>query len=131
MGTSTRVSIDVLAETVMEGIESYANLTTEDVKKAVKKASKTVRNKIEEYAPSGKTGEYAKSWRVTTTDESSYAIVQTVHSPKLYMLAHLLEKGHAKRGGGRVQGIPHIKPAEQEGIQMYEAMIQNALRGKG
>ena len=130
MGSDTRVSIDLLAETVMEGLQSYADLATDDVKKAVKKASKTVKDRIGEMAPVGKTREYAKSWRVTTTEESSYAIVQTVHSPKRYMLAHLLEKGHAKRGGGRVQGTPHIKPAEQEGIQMYESMIKKALGGK-
>lgn len=126
----TRVSIDMLADTVMEGLEEYADLTTEEVKKAVRKASNKVKNRIEEYAPVGETGEYAKSWRVTTTDESSYSINQTVHSPKRYMLAHLLEKGHAKRGGGRVQGTPHIKPAEQEGIQLYESLIQKALGGR-
>ena len=124
----TRVSIDLLADTVMEGLEEYANLTTNDVKKAVKKATKTVKNRIEEYAPVGETGEYAKSWRVTTTDESSYAIVQTVHSPKRYMLAHLLEKGHAKRGGGRVSPKVHIAPVEQEVTKKLEEDIKRGLK---
>ena len=45
------------------------------------------------------------------------------------MLSHLLENGHAKRGGGRVQAIPHIKPAEQAGIEKLEEDIERALKG--
>lgn len=54
---------------------------------------------------------------------------QTVYSPNRYMLAHLLEKGHAKRGGGRVRAIPHIAPAEQAGIALFESLIEQALKG--
>ena len=43
------------------------------------------------------------------------------------MLAHLLENGHAKRGGGRVRAIPHIAPAEQMGIEQLESDITKAL----
>ena len=53
--------------------------------------------------------------------------MQTVHSPTRYMLAHLLEKGHAKRNGGRTRAIPHIAPAEQAGVQQLESLIRKAL----
>jgi hypothetical protein len=44
------------------------------------------------------------------------------------MLAHLLEHGHAKRGGGRVRAIPHIAPAEEMGIRELEERITRALK---
>jgi RNA 3'-terminal phosphate cyclase len=45
------------------------------------------------------------------------------------MLTHLLEHGHAKRGGGRVAARPHIAAAEQAGIQMYEDELKRKIEG--
>lgn len=125
---SRSISVDELADAVMEGLEEYADLATEDMKSAVKKTAKAVKGDISGSAPV-RTGRYAKSWKVKTTDEDSHTLVQAVYSPTRYMLAHLLEKGHAKRGGGRVRAIPHIGPAEQAGIEMFESLIEQALKG--
>ena len=118
--------MDQLAEAVMEGLTEYNKLATDTVKKAVKKAGNTVKNEIKGSAPR-KSGKYAASWRTKTTKESSTSLQVTVYSPSRYMLAHLLEHGHAKRGGGRVRAIPHIAPAEAVGEQQLEADIRKGL----
>ena len=125
---SDRVRINQLASEVMAGLTEYADLAAEDVKKAVKKAGTAVRKDIEANAPKD-TGKYAKSWTVKTTKETSNSLEVTVHSKNRYQLAHLLEYGHAKRGGGRVSAKPHIAAAEQAGIEQLEKEIQKALEG--
>ena len=41
------IKIDQLADTVMKGMEEYAKLAAEDLKKDVQKAGKTVKQQIE------------------------------------------------------------------------------------
>ena len=121
------IPIDELANVINEGLKEYADLATEEVKGAVRKSAKAVKDQINGSAPV-RTGRYAKSWKVKTTAESANGLEQTVYSPSRYMLSHLLEKGHAKRGGGRVRAIPHIAPAEEMGIEMFEGLIEKALK---
>lgn len=122
-----RVSVDGMTAAIMEGLTEYADLAADEMKAAVKKSAKTVKDGINGSAPV-RTGRYAKSWTTKTTKESSNALEVTVYSPSRYMLSHLLENGHAKRGGGRVRAIPHIAPAEQKGIQELEREIERALK---
>ena len=42
---------------------------------------------------------------------------------------HLLEHGHAKRGGGRVATRPQIVAAEEKGIRDLEDRINEGLSG--
>ena len=100
-------SIDDLAEEIMQGLQEYADLANTAMKKAVRKSATQVKNEISANAPAD-TGKYAKSWTTKKTGENSHSLEMTVHSKNRYQLAHLLEKGHAKRGGGRVSGKPHI-----------------------
>ena len=122
------VTVDNLAEEIMKGLTEYKDLATADMKTAVRKAGKSVKKDIQANAPK-KTGAYSKSWTVKTTKETSESLELTVHSPKKYQLAHLLEKGHAKRGGGRTKAIPHIAPAEEKAAKDLEADIKRALGG--
>ena len=122
------VQIDNLASEVMKGLMKYKNLVTSDMKVAVRKAGQSVKKDIQANAPK-KTGAYSKSWKVSTTKETSESLELTVHSPKKYQLAHLLEKGHAKRGGGRTKAVSHIAPAEESAVKQLESDIKKAIGG--
>ena len=125
-----RVKIDQMAHVIMDGLQEYADLATEDLKKAVKKAGDEAKKDIQVNAPV-KTGAYKKSWTVKTTKETSNAMEVVVHSRNRYQLAHLLEFGHAKRGGGRTRAFPHIEPAEQAGMEQLMLDIENDLKKGG
>lgn len=121
------VKIDKLAETIMQGLTEYAETSTEVVKQSVQEVSKEVKKDIADNAPK-RTGTYKKSWATKKTKETANTLVMTVHSKNRYQIAHLLEHGHAKRGGGRVAARPHIAPAEEAGVLSLQHKIERGLR---
>ena len=94
---SQKIKIDELASTIVKGMTAYSELATEELKKAVKKAGNSVKKDISANAPKN-TGAYSKSWAVKNTKETPNSLELTVYSKNRFQLAHLLEKGHAKRG---------------------------------
>ena len=126
MADNQRVSVDQMADAVMDGLLEYAELAVDVMKDCVKKAGDTVKKETQASAPV-RSGKYKKSWAVKRQRETSNTLEVVVHSRNRYQLTHLLEKGHAKRGGGRVRAIPHIAPAEEKGIRELEEGIKRGL----
>ena len=124
---ATKVSIGNMADAIMKELNEYADTTADGVKAAVQKAAKTVKTEIQAGAPA-RTGAYKKSWATKNTAESSNKLEITVYSRNRYQVAHLLEHGHAKRGGGRVSARPHIAAAEQMGMEQLERDIERCLQ---
>ena len=121
------VSIDDMDDVIMNELEKYANLATDDMKDAVKDTAKSVKKDIESSAPV-LNGRYKKSWRIKKIRENANSLDVLVHSSNRYQLTHLLEFGHAKRGGGRVAGKPHIEPAAEKGEQDLIKAIEEKLK---
>lgn len=122
------VSIDEMDSAIMEELEKYAELASDNLKAAVKETAASVRKDIQAGAPVD-TGKYKKSWSVKNVHEDSESIDLVVHSRNRYQIAHLLEHGHAKRGGGRVAAKPHIAAAEQRGNEKLVNTIEQKLKG--
>lgn len=134
------IKLDALSSEIMNLMREYAGETAEDVKSEIDKVAKDTVNEVKKKAPvrkdvgerkykSGKSykpGSYRKSWTSRTVEESALKKVRVVYAGQ-YQLTHLLEKGHAKRGGGRVSGIPHIAPAEQMAIKELENGLKARL----
>ena len=125
---SRTVSIDEMDNAIMEELEKYADLAADELKAAVKETAASVRKDIQAGAPVD-TGKYKKSWSVKNVREESESIARVVHSRNRYQIAHLLEHGHAKRGGGRVAAKPHIASAEQRGNEKLVQTIEQKLKG--
>jgi len=125
---SRNTSIDDMDSAIMEELGKYADLAADDLKDAVKETAKSVRKDIQDNAPVD-TGKYKKSWSVKNVHEDSESIDLVVHSRNRYQIAHLLEHGHAKRGGGRVAARPHIAAAEEKGEKQLVETIKQKLGG--
>jgi len=110
------VSVDELGNAIAQEFEKYVDMTAEEVKVAVKEVADDVKDKIQSGAPVD-TGKYKRSWTVTQTGKFALGAEYTVHSAKHYRLTHLLEYGHAKRGGGRTKAQPHIAQGEALAIK--------------
>lgn len=100
-------------EEVQEVLEEAADKITQETVKTLKVTSPK------------RTHKYRKAWTRKKTDNG-----YIIHN-KRYYLTHLLEHGHARRGGGRVEGIKHIEPAEQQAIEDFEQEVRSAIHDIG
>lgn len=125
--SKSKVTVTGMADAITEALQDYADVAGDEMKKAVTKAAKTVQKEIKSNAPR-RSGQYAKSWKTKKNGETATGIGYTVYSPNRYQVAHLLEFGHAKRGGGRVAALPHIAKAEQSGKDQLLESLGRALR---
>ncbi len=127
----SKIKIDQLASEIAKGLAEFTEEVTKHVNESSDKVSKAAVKKLRATSPRRKTpygGKYARSWRVTTETSFGQPDLRIVHARKPhYRLAHLLEKGHAKRGGGRVDAIPHIAPVEEEVIKDFVRDVEEAI----
>lgn len=97
----------------------------EALEKPVKKCAQEGRSKLRKESPV-LTGKYANGWSYTIKGKSK-SVFAEIGNRDMPGLAHLLEKGHAKVGGGRVAAIPHIDPVAQEVFGDLEESISKAI----
>ena len=105
-----RKDLDEAIGDILEDFESGVITSMQEATEAVTKAAvKEVRSNSRVF---GGTGKYAKGWKAKT-EKGRLAASGVVYNASLPGLPHLLEFGHAKRGGGRTQGVVHIAPVER------------------
>jgi len=122
------VKIDQLAAEIAKGLAEYSQDVVEKVNVSSEKVGKAAVKRLKQTSPK-KTGQYAKSWTMKTEKEIGQPHKRIIHAKAPhYRLTHLLEHGHAKVGGGRVEGKPHIRPAEEMVIREFMAEVEEAIK---
>ncbi|WP_277255857.1 HK97 gp10 family phage protein [Negativibacillus massiliensis] len=121
-----KVQIDDLSSEITKAMKEYSSEVNQKVKQEIKKVTREAVNDLKEKSPK-RTGEYASGWASKVEFENSENIRTRVYNRKKPSLTHLLENGHAKKNGGRVEGIPHIKPVEEETAEKLENRVKVRL----
>lgn len=106
-------------------LQRYSEDTEQKIRAAAKAIARAAAQEAKRDSPVGVSAKHYKdSWRskdVSSRLTPGYVVYS--QKPK-YRLTHLLEKGHAKRGGGRTNPIVHIAPVEQRAIQKFERAVE-------
>ncbi|EOO65087.1 hypothetical protein IKE_03947 [Bacillus cereus VD196] len=102
-------------------LQRYANVVEEELTNAQEDVADIAVDKLRQNSPK-KTSGYRKGWRKKKEGNGF-----VVHNTK-GQLTHLLEKGHAKVGGGRVPAQVHILPVEQYVIDELPRRIERVIQ---
>lgn len=116
------ININDLATEINRTLAEYAHGVGEEIAKVAENVAKDGAKTLKLRSPE-KTGDYRKGWKV-----KKIGTRWIVHNSTNYQLTHLLEKGHAKVGGGRVAARVHIAPVEEEMIDEYVRGVEEAVR---
>lgn len=107
-----KVALDNLETAIVEELEKYYQDVTDQIQTDVQSVAKECVTDIKGSSPV-KSGKYKQGWKQKTVYQSREDIRVKIYNSQKPQLTHLLEHGHAKVNGGRVEGTPHIAPAEQ------------------
>lgn len=124
-----KVAADALEAAVQKVLKKYGDDLTDNVKllsrdfakQGAKAIASDARSKFKDTGAG-----YAAGW-TTRYETSRYSAQGIIYNQDVPGLPHLLENPHAKRGGGRTAGNPHIAPVEEKLVKEYEKAVKNAI----
>lgn len=123
------IPIDKLSTAIEAELAKYSQEVADQIKQDVQDVAKECVAEIKQKSPK-RTGKYRRGWREQVAYESNEDLRILIHNKTSGPLTHLLEFGHAKVNGGRVEGIPHIGPAEQRAKKSLIEKAKVAVRRK-
>ena len=117
-----KVDISKIDTAIMKALDKYAEDLQGNLDTITKSVARAGARELQQKSASAFKGEkYQKGWKVQINN-SRTGTTATIYNQRPG-LPHLLEKGHAKRNGGRVEGRPHIAPVEEELIDKFQKEI--------
>lgn len=125
--------VSELANLIAKELENYSEEVTEKVLEAVDIVSKEANAEIKSNISfKQRTRDYVKAFRITNVYKSKKAKRNIWHvTDGHHRLTHLLENGHALRGGGRARAFPHIKYGDELAKRRMEELAREAIENAG
>lgn len=123
-----KVSADAFASAITKVFDQYRENVQENLGDIVKDLSKKGAKEVKSRARSmfGGSGQYASGW-TTRFETGRFSAQGIIYNRTVPGLPHLLENGHANRGGGRTPGRAHIAPVEEELAKQLENEVKSKL----
>ena len=113
----------------MNAVREYTEDVSNSIERKVDETANKVLKEVRALSPK-RTGEYARTF--VKTKEGGYGQHRRIiWNKKHYSRVHLLEFGHAKVNGGRVQAFPHLRPAFDKHAAHLDDEIKNIIRNGG
>ena len=122
------IGLEQFEKAVKGLLDEYGAEVVHAVQDVVPDVGKEAARKLRAESPR-KTGKYKKGWTSQSNITRTGAEATVYGKSGTYQLAHLLENGHAKRGGGRTTPIQHIEPVEQCAVEEALQRITQKLEG--
>lgn len=107
------ISLDKLAQTISDSLSEWESDKWKKVEQLAEEKGKELQERVIDDAPV-LTGVYKKGFKIKKEKDYRKVKMTVYNTSKRKSLMHLLEDGHAKADGGRVQGKPHLRKNEQE-----------------
>ena len=118
VSNAIRTTLNTYARTVVDGVEKAADETVKEMVKETKTR------------PKGRysTGRYARAIASQVGENTIYARsrIWYVKAPR-YRITHLINNGHAVRGGGHYAGDKHVTKATDRAIERFETRVREVI----
>lgn len=122
-----KTTLDTLADDIGKILEEYQDDVKQNLDQITKQIAQKGQQALKNESKSKFKGDrYWKGWRVDL-QVGRLDTKATIYNASLPGLPHLLEKGHAKRNGGRVEGTVHIAPIEEKLVAEFEKQVRSKL----
>ena len=122
-----KTTLDTLADDIGKILEEYQDDVKQNLDQITKQIAQKGQQALKNESKSKFKGDrYWKGWKVDL-QVGRLDTKATIYNASLPGLPHLLEKGHAKRNGGRVEGTVHIAPIEEKLVAEFEKQLRSKL----
>ena len=131
---SETISVSEMEKVIMDALDEYKDKAEDAIAQTLPLVGKETVDNLKATSPK-RTGVYARSWTYTMRkSRGSKKNNDLVIHNKKYRIVHLLEKEHAKRGGGRYYpdqaetgSTVHVKPAQDKAEKQAIERIKEKL----